>query len=86
MKAQFHMAGDLDVLVTPDETNRHVRLQIIRGVCYEVGHPSHALPPEGEAVTEPLVGCPERSVDSLVFSRAEARAVASALMGCAAEL
>ena len=85
MRAQFHLAADLDVVVSNDEIGRRVNLQVFRGVCYETGHSRHTLLPEGEAGQEKVLDCPERTVDSVTLARNEARAIASALMGCAAE-
>ena len=86
MNAQFKLSADLEIHIDPDRVNQTARVSIIRGVCYEAGHPSHVLPPEGNAGTEAVHGCPEKTVDAISLSKNEARAIASALMGCAAQL
>lgn len=69
MKANFHLAADLDVEVETDSINRRVYLRTITGVDY------------GDD------GSTTRKVErELSFQRNEARAIASALMGCASDI
>jgi len=70
MKAEFHLNGSLDVVVENDPGNG-IRLTKWEGVCYE-----HFLGDEK---------CKERHGEVVVMTKHHARAIASAIMGCAAE-
>ena len=69
MRVQFNLNGSLDVVVENDGGT--MRLTKWEGTCYE-----HHLGDEA---------CKERRGEVLVMNRHESRAIASALMGCAAE-
>lgn len=77
MKALFSICGGLVVEVEPDGTEKRVYLRVIEGVEYEVSREPFTPPAEGDA---------RKVVSGLSLTKAEARAVASAMMGCAAEL
>lgn len=70
MRAEFHLSADFAVHV---ENEPHgVRLSTFKGVCYD-----HV---RGAAE------CKEVIVESWSLNKQHARAIASAMMGCAAEL
>ena len=70
MKARIELAADLSLVILPDKVNRTVMLETLTGVDY--GHGNEATTIKTER--------------AIFMTKAEARAVASALMGCAAEL
>ncbi len=69
MRAEFHVSGGLDIVVGNEPGG--VSLTIFRGVCHE-----HSLM---------APDCKERTVEKLSIRKHHARALASAMMGCAAE-
>jgi hypothetical protein len=76
MEAKFHLSGGLDVVIANDSLPGSnalgsVRLVKWEGVCYD-----HYLGDEA---------CKERKGEVLLMTKHQARAIASALMGCAAE-
>lgn len=71
MRAQFHLNGSLDVVVEGGATNPGVSVTAYEGTCYE-----HHLGDEA---------CKERKASMLLLNKHQARAIASAIMGCAAE-
>ena len=64
MQAQFHITGDLEVLVATAAGG--VEVEIVEGAYFGVGEDS-------------------RTIKRLALTKPVARAVASAIMGCAAE-
>ena len=69
MQAQFHLSGDFEVRVENEPGG--IRFTTFRGVCYD-----HV-----RGASE----CKEVIVESWSLSKHHARAIASAMMGCAAE-
>lgn len=69
MNAQFHLAGDLDVAVM-NFPSGDIVIETKHGVCHEV----HDTP-----------ACAHIKSDVLSLTKGQARAIASAIMGCAAE-
>ena len=82
MKAQFHLSADLEVIVEAEHPCRTVKLTLLRGVCYEHPHSASVQP----AGTIPIGPCKAITADAISLTRSNARALASAIMGCAAEL
>lgn len=78
MEVKFKIAGGLNLNVEEDRVSRVVRLVTLRGVCYEHTEKDNVGNADGP--------CPEIKADVLILTKAEARAIASAMMGCAAEL
>ena len=81
MEASFRLAGDLKVKIDSDRLGDGggvVRLIILRGVCYEHKPEDNVGTAEGP--------CPEIKAGVVMLTKPQARAVASAMMGCAAEL
>lgn len=78
MKTHFKLTGDLNIEIMPDSVpeSRLVSLRFIRGVDYDI----HQTP------FTPLAVDSQRKMEVLLLSKAEARSIASALMGCAAEV
>lgn len=70
MRGQLHLAADLDVEVAPQPIDRVVILRALEGVDYGQTDPATT---RKEAIR-------------LVLNKGEARALASLIMGCAAEL
>lgn len=73
MRVEFRFADDVSALLESMQAGPGVNVTLYRGVCR-----THVHPP-GEA-------CPDVQSHTVCLTKAEARAVASALMGCAAEL
>lgn len=75
MRAQFRLSPELTVQVEAEHLaggSSTVRFVAFRGACFD-----HHLHDES---------CKERTVEVFVFDKSQARAIASAMMGCAAEL
>jgi len=70
MRAQFHLAADMDVDIESDATGRYVVVTMFEGVDYGPDSPDTT----------------KRSVAQWNLGKNEARAIASAMMGCAAQL
>jgi hypothetical protein len=81
MKADFKIAADLTISMQPDKPNELVTLTIRSGVCDGTHHPA-------ADVREGLLGpmCTHMAEEHISLSKSTARAIASAMMGCAAEL
>ena len=71
MRARFHLNGDLEIWVESEPHGHGVDLSFKRGVCYQHG--------PGDA-------CQEIQTETIALPKNEARAIASAMMGCAADL
>lgn len=71
MRAHFHLNADLSISVESMLHGQNVNLTVYRGVCYE---------------HKPGEECKEVQAQTLALGKSEARAIASAMMGCAAEL
>ena len=80
MRANFHLSADFEIVVESDLQMGGVTITTLRGVCYE--HPVEQPCPD-----EPHNADNRRvTADAIVLPKNHARAIASAIMGCAAEL
>lgn len=87
MRAIFHLNADLDVVVQVEPGNSVV-LGIREGVDYgDSPEPSRPHEPQDRRVVEAFQALSKQcKVKELKLSKSEARAIASSLMACAAEL
>lgn len=76
MKAHLQIAADQRIEVEPDAASRIVKVCVLDGVDYEWMRGPFTQPNEGS----PL------KVTRFAFTKAEARALGSAILGCAAEI
>jgi hypothetical protein len=74
MNATFHIAGDLDIAVISDKHDRTVSLTVIAGQDF------------GEGCSDAATSVSPRRTESYPLTPSTARALASALMGAAAEV
>lgn len=83
MRATFHLSADLQVEIHNDPSGA-VYLAVYEGVCYD--HPIQAHQPLGPEEPIPAGHCSGVRSHRLAATKSQARAIASAMMGCAAEL